>query len=100
MFLLPLPGPAQELLAAQVVPGKFFLLAQRFFHGRLRGEARVVGAGQPEHFVAGLAGAAGEDVLDRVVEDVPEGQHAGDVRRRDDDRKTPDGRRTPFRGAR
>ena len=42
--------------------------------------------GQPEHFFAQHAGAPGENVLDGVVEDVAEGEDAGHVRRRHDDR--------------
>ncbi len=55
-----------------------------FDHG-LRGDPGVIGARQPEHFLAQHARAPGEDVLDGVVQDVPKGEHAGDVRRRDDD---------------
>ena len=51
----------------------------------LGGDAGVVGAGEPEHFLAQHAGAAGEDVLDGVVQHVAEVEHARDVRRRDDD---------------
>jgi len=41
--------------------------------------------GQPEHFLAVHARLAGEDVLDGVVQDVAHREHAGDIRRRDDD---------------
>jgi len=49
------------------------------------GDASVVGAGEPEDFLAVHARLAAEDVLDGIVEDVPHVKHAGDVRRRDDD---------------
>ena len=43
---------------------------ERLLDDRLRGDAGVVGAGQPEDFLAVHARLAGEDVLDGVVEDV------------------------------
>ena len=45
----------------------------------------MIRAGQPENFLAIHARLAGEDVLDRVVENVAKREHAGDIRRRDDD---------------
>ena len=60
-------------------------LFQRALDNRLRGDAGVIGAGQPEHFLAVHARLAGEDVLDGVVEDVTHRKHAGDVRRGNDD---------------
>jgi hypothetical protein len=61
------------------------LLAQGAFDHGLGGDAGVIGAGKPAGGVAFLPGAADEDVLDRVVEDVTHRQHPGDVGRRDDD---------------
>ena len=82
---LPFPDQLEEFLAPEVVAGLAFL-AQLALDDVLRGDAGVIGAGEPEHFVAEHAGAAREDVLDRIVEHVAEREHAGDVRRRDDDR--------------
>ena len=62
------------------------LLAQGLFDHRLGGDAGVVGARQPEHLLAIHARFAGQDVLDRVVQHMAHVEHAGDVRRRDDDR--------------
>lgn len=45
----------------------------------------MVGAGEPEDFLTFLACAAGEDVLEGIVEDVAEVEDAGDVWRWDDD---------------
>ena len=86
VFVLPLPDLLHEFLAAEVVAmlDRAFL-AQRFLHRVLRGNARVVGAGEPEHFLAQHARAAGEDVLDGVVQHMAEREDARDVRRRDDD---------------
>ena len=56
-----------------------------FLDLHLGGDAGVVGARQPEHFFAVHARLAGEDVLDRVIEHVAHVEHAGDVRRRNDD---------------
>ena len=44
---------ADERLAAEVVAMLHHaFLAQRFLHDVLRGDAGVIGAGQPEHFLA------------------------------------------------
>ena len=86
VLLLPLPDLLQEGFATEVVAGLFLLLAELPLDDGLGGDARVVGAGEPEDLVPGLAGAASEDVLKGVVENVTEGQDSGDIRRRDDDR--------------
>ena len=85
VLFLPGPDALEEFLAAEVVLGFLLLLLQRLFDLHLRGDAGVVGAGQPEDFLAVHARLAAEDVLDGVVEHVPHVEHAGDVRRRDDD---------------
>ena len=86
VFFLPLPDFADERLAAEVVAMLHHaFLSQRFLHDILRRDARVVGARQPQHFVPRHARATGEDVLNRVVQHMPEREHAGDIRRRDDD---------------
>ncbi len=86
VLFLPLPDLRHEALAAQIVAVlDDALLFQRFLDDVLRGDAGVVGAGQPEHFLPQHAGAAGEDVLDGVVQYMAEREDARDVRRRDDD---------------
>ncbi len=86
VLFLPLPDAFEKFFAAEIVavPDCAGFL-ENFLHHRLRGDAGVVGAGQPEDFLAVHARLAGEDVLDGVVEDVAHGKHAGDIRRRDDD---------------
>ena len=80
------PDAFEEFFAAEIVAMPDFAgFLERFLHDGLRRDAGVVGAGQPEHFLAVHARPAGEDVLDGVVEDVAQREHAGDVRRRDDD---------------
>ena len=86
VLLLPLPDLRHEALAAQIVAVlDDALLFQRLLDDVLRGDAGVVGAGQPEHFLPEHAGTAGEDVLDGVVQHMAEREDARDVRRRDDD---------------
>ena len=51
----------------------------------LRGDSRVVGARHPQCSPTFQAGAADEDVLQRVVQDMAHREHAGHVGRRDDD---------------
>ena len=85
VLLLPLPDALDEGLAAEVLAA-LALLAERLLDDVLRGDAGVVGAGDPERVVAAHAVPADEDVLDRVVEGVAHVEDARHVGRRDDDR--------------
>ena len=86
VLLLPFPDPGDEGLASEVVAVLDLAgLLEGLLDDVLGGDAGVVGAGQPEDLLAVHARLAGEDVLDGVVQDVAEGQYAGDVGRRDDD---------------
>ena len=85
-FRLPLPDAPLELLAAQVLAADL-LLGQLALHDELRGDAGVVHAGQPERAVAPHAMPAHEHVDLRVLEHVADVDRAGDVRRRQRDRK-------------
>ncbi len=96
LFVLVLPGLDffDELLAA-VLPAGFHLLVlgqcglalglEAFVHDGLRGDARVVGARQPDGVVPGHAPPAHQHVLQRVVQGVAQVQRGGDVGRGDDD---------------
>ncbi len=82
---LPLPDPLDECLAAEgvaVLP----LLRQLLLDDVLGGDAGMVGAGHPQHFMPGHPLPAHQDILQGIVEGMPHVQHAGDVGRRDDDR--------------
>ena len=85
VLLLPLPGVAEELLARELR-----LLDAPFAEHRhdlgLRGDRRVVHAGDPAGVPARHAGAAHQYVLQRVVEHVPHVEHARHVGGRNDDR--------------
>src|SRR5207249_804780 len=83
--LLPAPDALDQLLAAKVVARFLFRLRDQLFDGRLRGDAGVIGAGNPKRVEALHAPPADEHILQRVVEGVAEVQGAGDVRRRDHD---------------
>ena len=87
VLFLPRPHALDELLAPDVLLGLLFLLAKLLGDHALGGDARVVGAGEPEDFLAVHARLAAENVLDGVVEHVPHVEHARDIRRRDDDGK-------------
>ena len=63
----------------------FSVLLQLLLHHHLRGDAGVVGAGEPEGVEAGDALPADEDVLQRGGERVAEVERAGDVGRRQHD---------------
>ena len=84
MLFLPRPDAFQKFLAAEIVPRLAFVLLELPFDHHLRRDARVVGAGEPEDFLAVHARLAAEDVLDGGVEDVAHVEHAGDVWRRND----------------
>ncbi len=85
-FVFPFPDFLEKFFAAEVIAMFYFsFLLERAFDDGLRGDARVIRAGQPEDFLPVHARLAGEDVLNRVVEHVAEREHAGDVRRRNDD---------------
>ena len=45
----------------------------------------MIGPRKPENFLSKEASAAGEDILDGVVENVAKGEDAGDVGRRNND---------------
>ena len=87
VLFLPCPDFLQEFFPAEVFAVLHdALLAQALLDDRLGGDAGVVGAGQPEDFVAFHARQPRQDVLNGVVEHVPQRQHAGDVGRRNDNR--------------
>ena len=85
VFVLPFQDAPEKFLAPQIVSRLLFRPPDMFFHRGLRADSGMIRSRQPEHFLAQHARAPGEDVLDRVIQDVPEGEHAGDVRRRHDD---------------
>ena len=82
----PLPDALDEGLAAQLLARAAFLGELALDH-HLRGDAGVVGAGNPEGAAAAHAAPAGEDVHLRLVEHVAHVQAARDVGRRQQDGK-------------
>ena len=86
VFLLPFEDAPQKFFAPKIAARFLLRLSQMFLDGCLRSHAGVVRARQPEHFVAQHSRAARQNILDRVVQDVPKSQNSGDIRRRDHDR--------------
>ena len=84
-FALPFPDALQELLAPHLAAAGLLALHELALDDHLRSNARMVGARLPQHVLAAHAVEADQDVLDRVVERVPDMQRAGDVWRRNDD---------------
>ena len=84
LLLAPLPHLRHEFFPAQIAAVQF-VFAQLLFHDRLGGDSGVIRAGHPERGPTFQAGAADEDVLQRVVQDVPHREHASHIGRRDDD---------------
>ena len=84
VFLFPLPGIFEELLA-----GQGFLVDALFLeevdHLGFGGDGGVVGAGHPDGVEAEFAGAAYQHVLDGVVEHVAHVKHARHIWRRNHD---------------
>jgi hypothetical protein len=82
VLALPRPDALGEGFAGEVGAGLAFGGELALDH-HLRGDAGVVGAGNPEAGVSGHAVPAGEDVHLRLVEHVAHVQAAGDVGRRE-----------------
>src|SRR5690606_18084351 len=83
---LPLPDALDEPLAPQVVAGQP-LTGELALDHVLRGDPRVIHAGQPQRLVPLHPPPADQRVLDGVVQRVAHVQRAGHVGRRDDDRE-------------
>ena len=82
-LLLPVPDALEEFLTAELIAVRA-LLAQRALDLRLRRDAGVIAARDPDRVVALHAVVADQDVLQRVVERMAHVQLARDIRRRDD----------------
>lgn len=86
VFFFPLPDFLKESLPPQIVPMSDLSV---FFQGPLdhglRGDAGMVGARQPENLHPEEASPTGEDVLNRVVEDMTQSEDSGHIGRRNDD---------------
>jgi hypothetical protein len=87
VFVLPFEHALKKFLAAEIVARDAFIFAQPFFDRSLRSDSSVIHAWQPKHFKALHPRAPRENILNRVVQDVPECQNAGDIRRRHHDRE-------------
>jgi len=85
VFFPPLPDALEEPVAAEGVAG-LPLEAQRRLDLVLGGDAGMIGARHPQGLVALHFFPADEEILDRVIEDMAHGEHAGHVGRRDHDR--------------
>ena len=84
--LAPFPDAIDECVAAELMAVLAFL-REVLLDRVLRGDAGVIGAGQPQRVVTLHPARADYYVLERDVERVAEMELAGDVRRRDDDRE-------------
>ena len=77
-LLDPLPDALFKGRAAEIVP-RLALRGELFLDDVLRGDARVVGAGQPQHVKPAHTLPAGHDVWQGLVQGVAYVQRAGDV---------------------
>src|SRR5262249_56115363 len=87
VLLLPGPGAADELLAAEVVARLLLGARDVLLDDDLRRDAGVIRARKPHRVVALHAAPADQDVLDGRAERVAHVQRAGHVRRRNYDGK-------------
>ena len=74
VLVLPLPDALDQFLAAEIVAGLLFLVAQAAFDHGLRGDAGVIGARHPQGIVTLHAPPAHEHVLQGVIEGVAQVQ--------------------------
>src|SRR5690606_30402819 len=81
-----LPNLLDEFLTPDLAAPRLLPLHHAAFHHHLGGDARVVHARLPEHVLAAHALEAHQNVLDGIVERVPDMERAGHVGRRDNDR--------------
>ena len=84
MFFLPIQDTSQEFFPPKVMAGFVLGTSQMFFDSGLRSHASVIHSGKPQYLMPQHAGAACQDVLNRVVQDMPEGEHSGNVGWRND----------------
>ena len=85
VLLLPIPDALQELFASKVVAGLFFFFAKTAFDDGLSGDPGVICAWKPKNLVPSLPRAAGKNVLQSVVENMPECEYASHIRWRNHD---------------
>ena len=85
VFILPFENAPQKLFPAEIVARFVFSPPQIFFNRSLRSDPCVIHPRQPKHLEALHARPTTENVLDRVVQNVAERKHAGDVWRRHHD---------------
>src|SRR6059058_1955987 len=87
MLVLPFPHSSQEFFATEIVARFVLGLAQIFLHSGLRSDSRMIHSRQPKDFEPLHPRPACENVLDRVVQNMAEREHARDVPWRHQDRK-------------
>ena len=86
LLVAPVPNPLEKGFPTQIVTGLAFRLFEVLFDHGLGGNTRVVGAGNPERGLAFESGAAGQRILQGIVEHVPHVEDARYIGRWDDDR--------------
>src|SRR6516165_5025418 len=87
MLVLPFEHPPQEFFATEIVARFVLGPAQIFLHRGLCSDSRMIHSRQPKDFESLHSCAASENILNRVVQNMAEREHAGNVWRRHHDRK-------------
>src|SRR5690625_4460210 len=86
MLFLPFPSSFNKFLAAEIAAGFSFALAEIALDTRLGGDARMIGARKPKNRFPLLTRAADQNILERVVENMPHRENARHIWRRNNDR--------------
>ena len=87
VLLFPVPHTLQKLFTSQVVAGQSLVDTEIFLHLDLGGDARMVGAGNPQGVEALHSLVAHQNVLERFIQGVSHVELSGYVGGRNDHRK-------------
>ena len=85
VLTLPIPDTLKELVSSEIIAGLSLFLAQHFLDLDLRGDTRVIDAGEPQSGIALHALIARQDVLQRRVKRMTHVELPRDIGRRHDD---------------
>ena len=81
ILLAPLPNTTKQFFATEIVTGLSLLGPDLFFDHRLSRDSCVVGAGHPKGVEPIHALVTDQDILQGVIQSMPNMQFPGDIRR-------------------
>ena len=77
----PFPDAIDQAFTAKVMAGKIFLFLQATFDDCLRGNSRMVSSRHPQRLITLHSSRSDDNVLQSVIETMPEVQRTGDIGR-------------------